>query len=73
MRAEHREIDRLLEEIAAGIADAAAPVDALHASLHAELGDHNVKAERALYPTADERLGAEEADRLVRKIQRFGS
>jgi len=36
------------------------------------LGDHNVKEKEVLYPGADEMLGAEEADRLVAKIQKYG-
>lgn len=72
MRAEHREIEALLGEIEAGIADAAAPVESLRRSFHAVLGDHNVKEEQILYPTTDHLLGEEEADRLVTKIQGFG-
>lgn len=73
MRAEHREIERLLEEIASGIGDAAANVEPLRANLHAVLGDHNAKEEQVLYPTTDELLGAADADRLVGEIQRYGS
>ena len=72
MRAEHREIQELLGEIETGIADAAAPVEALRRRFHAVLGDHNVKEEEVLYPGTDEMLGAEEADRLVAKIQKYG-
>jgi hypothetical protein len=35
------------------------------------LGDHNVKEEEILYPGTDEILGAEDADRLVSRIQRY--
>jgi uncharacterized protein (DUF2249 family) len=73
MRAEHREIRQLLDEIAAGIGDAAAPVERLRAGFHAVLGDHNTKEEQVLYPTADGLLGPEAADRLVGQIQRYGS
>lgn len=73
MRSEHREIERLLEEIAAGIGDAAAPVETARALLHGALSDHNVKEEQVLYPTIDELLGAEEADALVRRVQSYGS
>ena len=73
MRAEHREIQALLSRIEAGITDAAAPVEELRRRFHAVLGDHNVKEEEVLYPGTDEMLGAEEADRLVSRIQRFGS
>ena len=73
MRAEHREIETLLEQIASGIGDAAGEVDVLRANLHAVLGDHNVKEEQVLYPSSDQLLGAEGADRLVSEIQRYGS
>ncbi len=73
MRAEHREIRELLDRIAAGIADAAAPVERLRESFHAVLSDHNLKEEGVLYPGADELLGKEEADRLVARIQRYGA
>jgi uncharacterized protein (DUF2249 family) len=72
MRAEHREIEDLLGRIEAGITDAAAPVDEPRRRMHAVLGEHNVKEEQVLYPGSDEMLGAEEADRLVARIQRFG-
>jgi uncharacterized protein (DUF2249 family) len=72
MRAEHREIEKLLEEIAGGIGDAAAHVDALRADLHRVLGEHNLKEEHVLYPTVDQRLGSEGADRMVAQIQRYG-
>lgn len=72
MRAEHREIEALLGQIEAGIADAAAPVESLRRSFHAVLGDHNLKEEQILYPTTDNLLGEEGADRLVERIQRFG-
>jgi regulator of cell morphogenesis and NO signaling len=72
MRAEHREIEALLGQIEAGIADATAPVESLRRSFHAVLGDHNLKEEQILYPTTDNLLGEEGADRLVERIQRFG-
>jgi uncharacterized protein (DUF2249 family)/hemerythrin-like domain-containing protein len=71
MRAEHREIESLISEIEAGIGTASSPVDALRRRLHAVLGDHNLKEEGILYPTTDELLGADQADRLVERIQRF--
>ena len=71
MREEHREIEALLQKIEAGIAEKDAPVDALRRSLHAVLGDHNLKEEQVLYPTTDELLGPEKADQLVERIQRF--
>ena len=72
MRAEHSEIKELLDRIEVGIGDAAAPVEELRSSFHAVLREHNFKEEEVLYPGADELLGAEEADRLVGEIQRFG-
>ena len=71
MRVEHREIEDLLEQIASGIGDAASEPDMLRARFHAVLGDHNAKEEQVLYPTTDYLLGAETADRLVRKIQGY--
>ena len=71
MRVEHREIEDVLEQIASGIGDAASELDQLRARFHAVLGDHNAKEEQVLYPTTDYLLGAETADRLVRKIQAF--
>ena len=71
MRSEHREIESLLERIASGIGDAASDLDALRAQFHDVLGDHNAKEEQVLYPTTDYLLGAETADRLVRKIQAY--
>ena len=72
MRAEHREIQDLLDGIASGIGDAAADVDGLRSRFHAVLGDHNLKEEHVLYPGADDLLGPENADRLVRQIQSYG-
>jgi hemerythrin superfamily protein len=71
MRVEHREIQELLQRIEAGIGDSASPVEDLRRRFHAVLGDHNIKEEEVLYPGTDEILGAEEADRLVARIQRF--
>ncbi len=71
MRADHREIEELLEEIASGIGDAASDLDRLRANFHGVLGDHNAKEEQVLYPTTDYLLGAETADRVVRKIQAY--
>lgn len=73
MRMEHREIERLLESIAAGIGDAAGEVDTLRLRLHVVLDNHNVKEERVLYPTIDQLLGAEESRKIVERIQQYGS
>jgi regulator of cell morphogenesis and NO signaling len=72
MRAEHREIQDLLDRIASGMGDAAADVDGLRSRFHAVLGDHNLKEEQVLYPGTDDLLGPEKADRLVRQIQGYG-
>jgi uncharacterized protein (DUF2249 family) len=71
MRAEHKVILDLLEQIAMRIGDAAEPLDALRQSFHTIIGDHNLKEERVLYPSTDRLLGAAESDRLVRKIQSY--
>ena len=71
MRSEHRRIERLLEDIAAGIGDAAAEVDVPRAQLLRILAEHDRTEERVLYPTIDRRLGPEGADRIVGEIQRY--
>ncbi len=71
MRAEHREIEELIGRIEAGIAERDAPVEALRRSLHAVLGEHNLKEEGVLYPATDQLLGPDRADHLVAQIQRF--
>ena len=73
MRAEHREIRELMDQIAAGIGDAAAPVETPRAMLHAALHEHNLKEEHVLYPSTDALLGPEAADRLVARIQAYGT
>jgi regulator of cell morphogenesis and NO signaling len=73
MRAEHREIRKLLERIEAGIADAAMPVEELRHRFQAVLADHNLKEEEVLYPATDDLLGEEEADRLVSRIQLYSA
>jgi uncharacterized protein (DUF2249 family)/hemerythrin-like domain-containing protein len=71
MREEHREIEALIGQIEAGIADRAVPVEMLRRSLHDVLGEHNFKEEEILYPTTDQLLGTDKADELVKRIQRF--
>jgi regulator of cell morphogenesis and NO signaling len=71
MRAEHRTIEGLLEEIARRIGDPAADADAPRRELHDVLGDHNVKEERVLYPGTDRLLSEDERDALVRRIQAY--
>jgi regulator of cell morphogenesis and NO signaling len=71
MRAEHREIRDLLEQIDGAIGDAASSPEGLRARFHAVMSEHNEKEEGVLYPGADDLLGPEEADRLVRRIQGY--
>ena len=68
MRAEHREIERLLDAIAAALEGAANGLS-LRADLHHVLGQHNVKEERVLYPATDQALDEGDRDALVRRIQ----
>jgi uncharacterized protein (DUF2249 family) len=68
MRAEHREIEALLEKIGQALAGSGAPLP-LRAELHRVLGEHNVKEEQVLYPATDEALLPEERDELVGRIQ----
>ena len=71
MRAEHREIERLLEEIAGSIGDAASEVDVPRAQLQRVIAAHDFKEEQVLYPGIDRWLGPEGADRIVGEIQRY--
>jgi uncharacterized protein (DUF2249 family)/hemerythrin superfamily protein len=71
MRAEHREIEDLLDRIAASMSDSTASLEALRAAFHSVLGDHNLKEEHVLYPATDDLLGSAQADRLVRAIQSY--
>ncbi len=68
MRAEHREIEALIDAIGEGLAKGR-PVLPLRAELHHVLGDHNLKEEQVLYPATDRALRPEERDDLVARIQ----
>ena len=68
MRAEHREIEALLDRIGRALAGEGAAVP-LRAELHRVLGEHNVKEEQVLYPATDEALLPDERDELVGRIQ----
>jgi len=68
MRAEHREIEALIEAIGRALAGEGAALP-LRARLHGVLGEHNVKEERILYPATDRALRPEERDALVARIQ----
>lgn len=72
MRAEHREIRELLDQIGGGIGDAASSPERLRGRFHGVMEEHNQKEEQVLYPSTDDLLGPEEADRLVRRIQGYG-
>ncbi len=71
MRAEHREILRLLDEILRSIGDPAKLPDEKRATFHEILEEHHQKEEGMLYPALDEVLTPEEGDALVAKIQGF--
>lgn len=69
MRDEHREILRCLDRIEAGIGDATASVDSSRHTLHAVLGNHNLKEENIVYPLTDQALTADQRDALVARMQ----
>jgi len=68
MRAEHREIERLMEAMGEAFGNQG-EILRLRAELHRVLGDHNFKEERVLYPATDRALDPEERDALVARIQ----
>jgi uncharacterized protein (DUF2249 family)/hemerythrin-like domain-containing protein len=68
MRAEHREIEGLLEDIERALAGAGAPLS-FRDRLHEVLGEHNAKEEQVLYPLTDESLDGDARDALVARIQ----
>ncbi len=68
MRAEHRDIETLIEAIGRALAGKGAALP-LRAELHALLGHHNMKEERVLYPATDQALAPAERDALVARIQ----
>jgi uncharacterized protein (DUF2249 family)/hemerythrin-like domain-containing protein len=69
MRAEHRDIERLLEGLRAAVGVPGAAAETLCAELRRVLGEHNEKEERVLYPGTDKLLTPEESDALVARIQ----
>ncbi|HEX9148142.1 MAG TPA: hemerythrin domain-containing protein, partial [Thermoanaerobaculia bacterium] len=71
MRAEHREILRLLGEILQTIGDPAKLPDEKRAAFHEILEEHHLKEEGMLYPALDEVLTSDEGDALVLRIQSF--
>lgn len=69
MRAEHRDIEMILEGIGETIRAAGPAADTLHGELRRVLGGHNEKEEMVLYPGIDNLLTAEESDELVARVQ----
>jgi uncharacterized protein (DUF2249 family)/hemerythrin-like domain-containing protein len=69
MRAEHRQIEMLLEGVGAAIAAPGPAAETLRADLHELLAGHNEKEEMVLYPGIDKLLTPEEADALVARVQ----
>jgi uncharacterized protein (DUF2249 family) len=69
MRAEHREIESLLDAIGGALGGNGAAALPLRGDLHRVLGQHNLKEERVLYPATDQCLDGPERDALVRRIQ----
>jgi hemerythrin superfamily protein/uncharacterized protein (DUF2249 family) len=73
LRAEHREIRMLLEEIARALGSPSSEVQELRGELQKTLGDHVRKEESILYPAMDTLLGEAERDGLVARVQQFPS
>lgn len=73
LRAEHREIEVLLDEIERTLPDPLAPVAGLRSELERVLSHHNLKEEQVLYPGTDRLMSAEERDDLVRRVQSFAA
>ncbi|HET7295135.1 MAG TPA: DUF2249 domain-containing protein [Vicinamibacteria bacterium] len=69
MRAEHREIQMLLEGIGRVVGASGPAAEKLRAELLRVLGGHNDKEELVLYPGTDGLLSPEESDELVGRIQ----
>jgi uncharacterized protein (DUF2249 family)/hemerythrin-like domain-containing protein len=68
MRAEHREIEKLIDRIGRALAGDGAALS-LRSDLHRLLGDHNLKEEHVVYPGTDRGLDPDERDALVARIQ----
>jgi regulator of cell morphogenesis and NO signaling len=72
MRQEHREIQRLLSELARGLSNPKEEVEELE-RLNRELlhllGEHNAKEEHVVYPLTDRHHPAADRDALIRKMQ----
>lgn len=71
MRHEHVIIRELLAALVATVGEPGPAADALRAQVHQVLGEHNMKEEQILYPTADRTMSPAEADAFVASIQAF--
>ena len=71
MRAEHDEIKKRLEAIAAeiGLVHPTADLESRRRAFHEVMRAHNAKEEQVLYPAVDRCLSADESDALVARIQ----
>jgi len=69
MRAEHREIEALLEDVRLAAVSGVRPAETTRADLRALVHQHNVKEENVLYPMLDRALDAQETDTLVFRFQ----
>ena len=69
MRAEHREIEALLEDVRQAAVSGVRPAEPTRADLRALLHQHNVKEENVLYPMLDRALDPRESDALVFRFQ----
>ena len=69
MRAEHRAIEALLEDVRTAAAAGVRPADTTRDDLRALLHQHNVKEENVLYPMLDRALSGQETDALVFRFQ----
>jgi uncharacterized protein (DUF2249 family) len=69
MRAEHRTIEALLEDVRLAAVSGVRPTETTRGDLQALLHQHDVKEENVLYPMLDRALDAQETDRLVFRFQ----
>ena len=69
MRAEHREIEGLLEDLAGAMRLEGGAAEAVRDDLTRLLGWHNQKEEGVLYPLIDRCLGEDESDALIVRFQ----
>jgi regulator of cell morphogenesis and NO signaling len=68
MRAEHREIERLIDGVGRAFAGDGLAAE-WRSDLHRVLGEHNQKEEHVIYPGIDRCLAPPERDALVARIQ----